>query len=593
MKPHSFFFRLFVGNVVLVGVIIAVSCAVSYAYLNREYHAKELRSQHRLTRTFRDIFQQQEDLQPAEVDRLCEQLVGELPGRLTVVASDGQVLGDSHADPLTMENHRTEDRPELLAALGGRSGESTRRSGTLNIDFRYLAEPLRRNGRVVGAVRLARPVSGLVERQSFIWRSLLWSVAAAALAAAAGGLLVSWLWSRPLRQVTLTARRLASGDLSRPRHIGGSRELRELADALDEMRRNLSEQIETVAMQRENLRTVVANLTEGLIALDKRGHVVLMNRSAIEMVCPDVEDPTGRHVQSVVRIAEVADAVGRVAPDRSVRRQVELRRPRRILDMRVAALSADAAGGIRTLVVLRDITDIARTATVKAEFVANASHELRTPLATLRAAVDSLETTDAADRDTVRRLLDIVTRHVSRLEELTQDLLDLHLLEQTRAEPHLEDVRLGDLADWARGHFATRVEEAGVRFEVLCEHDAATVRSDGKLLRMILQNLIDNGLKFTPSGGRVECVLIPADGGLTLRVSDTGCGIPPGLTERVFERFFQADPSRSGSAQRRGTGLGLAIVKYAADRLDAQLQLDSTVGEGTTVEVKVPPGRGE
>ncbi|MFW6066185.1 MAG: sensor histidine kinase, partial [Planctomycetota bacterium] len=230
---------------------------------------------------------------------------------------------------------------------------------------------------------------------------------------------------------------------------------------------------------------------------------------------------------------------------------------------------------------------------VKAEFVANASHELRTPLATLRAAVDSLKTADPADRDTVVRLLDIISRHVSRLEELTQDLLDLHLLEQTRAEPHLEDVRLGDLADWARGHFATRVEEAGVTFEVLCEHDAATVRSDGKLLRMILQNLIDNGLKFTPSGGRVECVLIPADGGLTLRVSDTGCGIPPGLTERVFERFFQADPSRSGSAQRRGTGLGLAIVKYAADRLDAQLQLDSTVGEGTTVEVKVPPGRGE
>ncbi|MGC9454048.1 MAG: ATP-binding protein [Phycisphaerae bacterium] len=588
MRPHSFFFRLFVGNLLLVGVIIAVSCAVSYAYLNHEYHGKELLSQRRLTRTFRDIIQRHDELEPAEIDRLCQQLVGELPGRLTVVAYDGQVLGDSHADPLTMENHRTDDRPELLAALEGQPGQSTRRSDTLNIDFRYLAEPLRRDGQVVGAVRLAMPVSGLVQRQRFIWRSLLWSIAAAALAAAAGGLLVSWLWSRPLRQVTRTARRLASGDLTRQRHIGGSRELRELAEALDEMRRNISEQIDTIATQRENLRTVVANMTEGLIALDTAGHIVLINRSAVEMVCPDAGDPTGRHVQSVVRIPEVADAVGRAPHERSIRKQVELRRPRRILDMRVAELSGSGAAGIRTLVVLRDITDIARTATVKAEFVANASHELRTPLATLRAAVDSLATADPADHDATQRLLDIISRHVSRLEELTQDLLDLHLLEQTRSEPHLEDIRLGDLADWARAHFAARAEEAKLDFEVRCEQETATIRSDGKLLRMILQNLIDNGLKFTPAGGRVECLLTASDGDVTLKVSDTGCGIPPGLTERVFERFFQADPSRNGKAAGRGTGLGLAIVKYAAERLGGSIKLDSELGKGTTVTVSIP-----
>jgi two-component system phosphate regulon sensor histidine kinase PhoR len=238
-------------------------------------------------------------------------------------------------------------------------------------------------------------------------------------------------------------------------------------------------------------------------------------------------------------------------------------------------------------VVLRDITDIARTAAVKAEFVANASHELRTPLATLRAAVDSLRA-EGDDRETVERLGEILSRQVARLEEMTQDLLDLHLLEQTRRELHVDDVRRGALAEWARGHFAAQATEAGVTLEVRAEPADFTARSDAKLLQMILQNLIDNGLKFTPSGGRVECLLRVEDDRLLLRVSDTGCGIPAELRERVFERFFQADASRNGTARRRGTGLGLAIVKYAAERLGATVELDSHVGRGTTVRVVLP-----
>jgi two-component system phosphate regulon sensor histidine kinase PhoR len=588
MKPRSFFFRLFVGNLLLVGVIIAVSCVVSYAYLSHRHHRKELLHQHRLTLTFRGMFERRWPMDAEQVDRLCNQWVRELPARLTVVAADGRVLGDSDADPLSMENHKTDDRPELLAALAGTAGRSTRPSGTLGTEFRYLAEPIRKEGRVVGAVRVAVPVQGLVERRSFIWRSLVWSVLAAVCTAAAAGLLVSWLWSRPLRQITRTARRIASGDLSHRPPLRGSQELSGLADALNEMRRNLSRQIDTIATQRENLQTVVANMTEGLIALDAEGHIVLMNQSAIDMVCPEADDVVGRHVQSVVRVPEVADAVSRLSRRRTLRRQVELREPRRILDMRVAELSAVGAEGIRALVVLRDITDIARTAAVKAEFVANASHELRTPLATLRAAVDSLKSADPGDRETVDRLAGILGRHISRLEEMTQDLLDLHLLEQTRRELHVDDVRLGALAEWARGHFAAQAGDDGVTLDVRAEPADFTLHSDAKLLRMILQNLIDNGLKFTPTGGRVECLLRVEDDRLLLRVSDTGCGIPADLQERVFERFFQADPSRSGKARRRGTGLGLAIVKYAAERLGAAVELDSRVGRGTTVRVVLP-----
>ena len=174
---------------------------------------------------------------------------------------------------------------------------------------------------------------------------------------------------------------------------------------------------------------------------------------------------------------------------------------------------------------------------------------------------------------------------------MVKDLLDLHLVETSRQRLLMEDIRLSSLTDWLEDRFEPMAAGKGVTLRLETpEPDDDRVRCDRRMLQLILQNLVDNAVKFTAAGGR-RLRLQRADGHLLVIVRDTGCGIPPEIQARVFERFFQADPSRTGDSRVRGTGLGLAIVKHAAEH-GATVNLQSEVGKGTSVEVRLPAQSG-
>jgi two-component system phosphate regulon sensor histidine kinase PhoR len=234
---------------------------------------------------------------------------------------------------------------------------------------------------------------------------------------------------------------------------------------------------------------------------------------------------------------------------------------------------------------------MAAAAAMKAQFVANASHELRTPLATIRAAIDELVALQPGGAEELAKLTSVLDRHVARLENMTKDLLDLHLVESSTFALRLQEVALGELAQWVTAQFETPAQDKGLQLHVEAAQPAHVFRSDRKLLELILRNLVDNAIKFTPAGGRVECALEATEQGVLLRVSDTGCGIRPQDQPRVFERFFQSDAARTGDSRTRGTGLGLAIVKHAAERLGAKIDLQSELGRGTQVTALLPPAQ--
>jgi signal transduction histidine kinase/HAMP domain-containing protein len=429
----------------------------------------------------------------------------------------------------------------------------------------------------------------------------------AVLAAIVLDLVIGFYWYLPLRRITLTAREIASGSLDKKARVSGSRELAQLASALNDMRDSLASQIQTIAAQRGDLQTVIANLGEGLVALDAQARVVLMNSTAAAMLGADAAQAAGKPLSAVVRLSDVVDLSNHAFASRQTRqRQIEadIRSSRRTLDVHTTPLSS---AGIAQLLILRDVTELVRTSAVKAEFVANASHELRTPLATLRAAVDNLQGLGPMDEAMSRRMHDILNRHVCRLENMTKDLLDLHLAETGKVKLRPEAIDVQRFGNWAIGAFSPRAQEKGVALNIEARALAPSAgetpageapaapgpvtafRSDSKLLEMILQNLLDNAIKFTPAGGRVSGSLEILDGPLVMRISDTGCGIGKEDQVRVFERFFQADAARSGDSTVRGTGLGLAIVKHACERLGATIELQSERGKGTTVTVTVPP----
>ncbi|MFO8012284.1 MAG: ATP-binding protein [Phycisphaerae bacterium] len=608
MKRHSFFVRLFVGNLVIVVVAVVVAAAVSYRAVNAQHR--------RISNAYQDNLcliaaQHLEDLWPLpqpEVEALCKDFLqagGERPApaaptleptvraRLTIIARDGRVLGDSEGDPDRMENHRTDDRPEILAALAGRPGSDVRRSETLGTRFRYVARPIHHEAEVVGVARVATPVLAILESRAVLREGIVWGMLVAIGAFALIGVLINWLWYAPLRGITQVARQIASGDLSERVTVRGSAELLELGHALNAMRDSLARQIATVSAQRANLEQVVANLREGVVATDDQGRIVLMNRAARDLLAREGEKVIGAHIQNVIRVADIVDAYNEAAASGRVARcevEVEIGHERRHLDVHASPLAPTPAGDIGCLVVVRDVTDLVRTAAMKAEFVANASHELRTPLATLRAAVEAVEEEQAAGAPdpSLERTLDILRRNVDRLESLTLDLLDLHAVETAKRGGREDEIGLGALCRWAEAQFADAAASKGVTLECTATEPDRVFVADRKLMELILQNLLDNAIKFTDAGGRVTLSAEYEDERMLLRVSDTGCGIARGEQSRIFERFYQSDVSRSGDTKARGTGLGLAIVKHAVERLGGSVSLQSEPGKGTAVSIFVP-----
>jgi signal transduction histidine kinase len=438
---------------------------------------------------------------------------------------------------------------------------------------------------------------GLADQQAGLPGGVLWWSALTAVATAAAlGLLTSWIWYSPVRHVTATARNIAAGDFSSRAQIFGTSELAELGTALNEMRESLARQVEMIAARGTNLQQVVSNLHEGVIATSAAGEIVLANQAAIDLLLPkDAPSPVGRKIQSVLRVLDILDLYNRAqASGQAAVAQVdvELAGRRRHLRAEAIPLPPGRPEGIGGLLVLHDVTDIARAAAMKAEFVANASHELRTPLATIRAACDSLAASELDDRQAVSKLVGMLDRHVKRLEDLTRDLLDLHALESGRRALRAEGISIESLTQWLASNFAQAAGSKGLDFRVQAE-GSETIFSDRTLVELILQNLVDNAIKFTSAGGRVSVTLSASGESFRLQVSDTGCGIPIEAQGHVFERFFQIDTARSGATQGagarpRGTGLGLAIVKHATERLGGQVSLSSQPGAGTTVTVILP-----
>jgi two-component system phosphate regulon sensor histidine kinase PhoR len=263
-----------------------------------------------------------------------------------------------------------------------------------------------------------------------------------------------------------------------------------------------------------------------------------------------------------------------------------------------AVASRTPGGGV--LIVLRDVTTLSAAVQMKTDFVANASHELRTPIAALKVAFETLSEVYQDDPQQAARCVEIVEGHVKRLEEMLRDLLDLSRVEAPELKPFIKDVRTADFFALMRSSLGAMAQRKLVELRFSGEANGpsdpptpGTFLSDERLLNLVLKNLVENSIKFTPPGGSVTLAVQTEPGGageaesIVITVADTGIGIPSEHLDRVFERFYQVDASRTGSAGR-GTGLGLAIVKHAVAALGGTVEMTSVVGSGTKVTCTLP-----
>jgi two-component system phosphate regulon sensor histidine kinase PhoR len=506
--------------------------------------------------------------------------------RYTVIAADGRVLADSRENPAAMDNHR--DRPEIMAAANNGLGTSTRFSRTVSAQSMYVAIPVMKKGVLSGFVRTSATLEAIDARRASVRKGIALALVLPVLTALLLGLLLARGFTQPLIEMTDAARAVAAGEHNHRLHISRTDEIGGLAEALNTMTQQLRSQIDIMAADRNKTLAILAGMVEGVVAVDREERVVHANAAAQAILGIDARTALGRRIWEVMRVVEVSDALGESMRQNRVRvSEVRLPTPKKdqVIQLTATPLrnGSDQIDG--AVVVLHDVSELRQLESVRRDFVANISHELKTPLTAIRGLVETLIDDGAMDRDTHDRFIEKIRDQSSRLSNLVSDLLTLSRLESGPGGLRFEPMDLRDTVIESCRTQLHAAETKRVELSSAVPDSPVTIEGDAEAMRELVDNLVSNAIKYTPSGGRVNVHLATENGSAVLEVADTGIGIPPEEQSRVFERFYRVDKARS--RQMGGTGLGLSIVKHVALAHGGSVSLKSAAGRGSTFRVQL------
>jgi two-component system phosphate regulon sensor histidine kinase PhoR len=507
-------------------------------------------------------------------------LIGE---RVTFVAADGRVLGDSaveRGELATLENHAT--REEIASAARVGQGVATRSSNTTSTDTRYAAVTVA--GSPVAFVRVALPLTALEARVASVRRAALAGLAAGLMTALALTATTSLLLNRRLRAVAETAQRYKDGDFSRPARDHGRDEIGTVANVLDDTARQLGARIADMAQERAHVDAILTGMVEGVVLVNSAGRLVLTN-PAVRSMLRLPEPAEGRHYLEVVRHPDIAAQLA-AALEWQATSPVEVqldRDARRVFVAHVVPVARERGGG--AVLVLHNITALRHADQVRRDFVANVSHELRTPLTAIRGAAEALLDAPPTPEQS-EKFLSIISRHALRMEQLVRDLLRLARLDAGQETLARAECRIENLVTGVQRDMQTQLDARRQQVRLVVAPDAAIVPGDPTKLHDVLRNLMENASNYSPEGGTIEVAARRDGSSVHLMVADRGPGIPETDLARVFERFYRVDRSRARDPG--GTGLGLSIVRHLVELHGGRVTAENRDGGGAVFTVTLP-----
>jgi two-component system phosphate regulon sensor histidine kinase PhoR len=518
---------------------------------------------------------------PTTLDQLSKHW-GELIGaRITIIAPDGTVIGESDENRLTMDNHLT--RPEVVQALSQDQGSSIRFSKTAGIDMLYYARLLKIDGQPAAIVRVALPLK-TVDTNIFGLERVLASVTlvVAALAVVLTILIASQT-TRPLRELTEAADRIAGGDLDISMPVSTNDDIGQLSRALTRMATQLRGEVDALQTERSKLTAILQQMTDGLVMVDPQGVVEMTNPAAEKMFGISQEETLGKSLAGAIRHHQVVELWQQTRDQGGVQSTTFEVGARRIYLQAIAvAMEQELSGNI--LLLFQNLTHQRYLETVRQDFISNISHELRTPLASLKALTETLEESALDDPLAARRFLQRIETEVDSLSLMVSELLELSRIESGRVPLNLKPTRAYEILDPAVDRLHLQAERAVLEVSVDCPEDLPPVLADPARLEQVMVNLLHNAIKFTSSGGQITVGARLADHAVIFSVQDTGIGIAEKDLPRIFERFFKADRARASG----GTGLGLAIARHLVEAHGGKIWVESQEGQGSTFSFSIP-----
>ncbi|OQM45615.1 PAS domain-containing sensor histidine kinase [Anoxybacillus sp. UARK-01] len=455
-------------------------------------------------------------------------------------------------------------------------------------DVYYYIVPFSKNGKNGGYVILSSPVNSLKKINQQIWGVLISSLGTALIVIIFLGLKIADHYMKPIEAATTVAFELARGNYKARVYETRSDETGMLSQSINILARNLQEMNKIQEMQTDRLHTLIENVGSGLILIDSRGYINLVNRSYKEIFHIRPVDYLHRLYTEAFSHQEIIELVNEIfMKETKVRKQLVL-----TIDIERKHFEVYGAPIIGTndewkgiVLVFHDITELKKLEQMRKDFVANVSHELKTPITSIKGFAETLLDGAMKDERALEHFLSIILNESERLQSLVQELLDLSKIEQQGFQLQLEKVNMTQLLEELMVMFRGKAQEKKIDLRL---HAAKQIylTGDGDRLKQIFINLITNALTYTQKSGRVEASIEEQNDEVLVHISDTGIGIEEQEIPRIFERFYRVDKARSRNSG--GTGLGLAIVKHLVEAHHGYMTVKSKVGHGTTFTVHFP-----
>lgn len=516
--------------------------------------------------------------------------------RLTVVDLLGKVIADSLEEPRKMDNHNA--RPEFIKARDRISATETRYSMTLQQKMIYRALAVRDGARLLGFVRVSLPLTIIDEKLLQLKLNIFLGIFFAAVAALILGFFFANRFISPLVKMTEVADLISKGDYNQRVTINQNDEMGLLAKAVNRMALSSSQRMAEITQDRNRLAKIFTGMVEGVIYVDQEQRIQHINQAAADMLLLTMPNCLNQRIWELVRISELTNAVeialnsGEVVKSKlsNIEESDISSLSSREITIYVAAMLNENLKSIGAVIVLNDVSELAHLERIRRDFVSNASHELKTPITAIRALTETILDDVDMPAEISRRFTEKISAQSLRLSGLVSDLMTLSRLELNESNQSFQLVDYGALVSRSIKIAMLSCQEKNLQLRSDICNGKIQVEGDEQALSQLVDNLLDNAVKYTPEQGELNVVLsvghLKEEPVAILQIVDTGIGISEQNQARIFERFYRVDKARTRDLG--GTGLGLSIVKNIAEQHGGTVSVQSHLGKGSTFIVTLP-----
>ena len=514
---------------------------------------------------------------------------------ITVVDSSGIVRGTSDINNQDEVGQKTTDANVKAALAGGKYTKNPveQRSGTR---YQVMVKPLVSSSagesNIVGVVEVRASLETVYDNLNHI--SLIY-FSASLLAVMLGvvmAVIISRSLTKPIAEINDRTTRIAQGDYSGGILVRSNDEIGQLAENVNALAVRIEETTNSTEFERRRLDSVLEHMTDGVIATDRRGSINIINTAALQMT--GIDDSTVAMGQSILEVLQISDRYNlRELLDNQEELLLDFSTDERQLIIRAYfSLIQRASGFISGLViVLHDVTEQQRIELERRQFVSNVSHELRTPLTSVKSYVDALQEGAIDDPDVARNFLAVAQDETTRMIHMINDLLELSRMDSGTMKLETEYVNVGELFNYILNRFDMIIanDDKPEKYYTIKREIPKVqiwVELDTSKFTQVIDNIMNNAIKYSPDGGVVTARMIDNQKEVVLSITDQGLGIPKKDLGHIFDRFFRVDKARSRA--QGGTGLGLAISKEIIERFGGRIWVESAEGQGSTFSISLP-----